>query len=124
MASKERQKDINTKIFKLNPLNKNTMLPTQRTFTDTETKDVFRLYANEDFSKYKLISDPTKKPMEMAGGTEVNGFYISAHTGVTIKLNSVKTVKIGMGEFYNLKEGEVITHRKYTGFKRFTKVIN
>lgn len=98
------------------------MNPTQRTFTDVETSQKFRLYTNSDNNKYSLISDPTDKPQDLAGGSEVNGFYICSHAGVTIKINSSKVIELNQGTFYNLKDGEVITHKKFTGFKRFTRV--
>lgn len=58
----------------------------------------------------------------LANGMEQISKDICAHTGVTIKLNNKKTIKLDMGEFYNMKEGEVITHKKYIGFDKFIKV--
>ena len=100
------------------------MTRTNRTFTEVETKEVFVLFTSHDASKYHLISDGSK---ELAKGTSINGFYISAHTPQTIRLNTGKEVKLNTGEFYNLKEDEngiieEVTHKKYAGFKRFTKV--
>lgn len=90
---------------------------TNRIFTDTESKEIFVLYTNSN-GNYHLISDGSDKH---AKGTEVNGFYICAHCGVTIKINNAKIVKLNQGEFYNFKENELVTHKKYIGFKRFTK---
>lgn len=95
------------------------MIPTQRTFRDIETGEYFRLYEHPERHTFKLISDGSKK---FAPGTEVNGFYICAHCGVDIKINSQKIVNLDMGSFYNLKEGEKITHKKFFMQKRFSKV--
>jgi hypothetical protein len=91
---------------------------TQRTFENVETKEVFALYMHSETHEYKLISDGSEKH---AAGTEVNGFYIAPHTSVTLKINGTKQVYVGNGQFYNIKEGETITHKKYIGFKKFTK---
>ena len=94
---------------------------TQRTFKDVENNEVFALYMDNENHEYSLISEGSKK---YAKGTEVNGFYICAHTGASIKINNSKIISLPMGTFYNLKENEVITHKKYTGFTKFTKVKN
>lgn len=91
---------------------------TRRSFKDVEDKEIFVLYTEEN-GRYRLISDGSEK---FAKGTEVNGFYICAHCGVTIKINNSKIIKLDQGEFYNLKENEIITHKKYIGFKKFTKI--
>lgn len=98
------------------------MTPTQRTYKDVETGDVFRLYSDQTTGSFKLISDPTDDPMAMAGGTEVNGFYICSHSGAAIKINGKRIVKVPQGSFYNLKEGEQATHQKYTGLNQFRKI--
>ena len=95
------------------------MNPTQRIFENVETGESFRLYTSCDASKYHLISEGNKKRSD---GTEVNGFYLAPFTGASIKLNNGKVVNIGTGQFYHLKENEKVTHRKFTGFKKFTKV--
>lgn len=94
------------------------MESTKRIFTDIEENEPFRLYVNSDTHEYFLISDGTEK---YAKGTEVNGFYICAHDCVTIRINGKKDIKLSQGSFYNLKEGEAVTHKKYAGFSRFTK---
>lgn len=91
---------------------------TQRSFKDVESSEIFNLFMDSDTHEFKLISDGSKK---YAKRTEVNGFYICAHTSCTIKINGKKQVELPMGKFYNLKEGEKITHKKYCGFKRFSK---
>ncbi len=95
------------------------MQQTQRTYTDTETGNVCRLYTSLDGSKYHLIYEG--QPAQIADGTEVNGFYIAAHTGATIRLNNKKEILVNSGQFYHLKEGEKVTHRKFTGFEKFYK---
>lgn len=96
------------------------MQPTQRTFTDIETNYKCRLYTSADASKYHLIYEG--QPEKIADGSEVNGFYICAHSPVTIKTNKGKQIKLAINSFYHLKEGEKITHKKYVGFSRFTKI--
>lgn len=96
------------------------MQATQRTFKDVETGYNFRLYTSQDASKYHLISEGQHD--KMADGCEVNGFYLSAHTPTDVKVNGSKIVKLDRGEFYNLKEGERVTHRKFCGFSKFTKI--
>lgn len=96
------------------------MTKTNRTFTDVETNNDFRLYTSKDNSVYHLIAEG--QPEKIADGTEVNGFYISAHTSQDIKINNTKVIKLPQGSFYNLKEGEKITHKRYAGFTKFTKV--
>lgn len=93
---------------------------TNRSFNDVESGEKFILYkeANDNF---RLISDGSEKH---AKGTEVNGFYICAHCGVTLKIDNKKQIHLPMGTFYNLKEDEKITHKKYIGFEKFTKVKN
>ena len=51
---------------------------TQRIFTDSETGFKCRLYTSNDASKYHLIYEGQNE--KIADGSEVNGFYISAHT--------------------------------------------
>ena len=98
------------------------MTATNRIFTDIEDNEKFRLYVNETTHEYKLELEG--KSEKYAQGTSVNGFYICAHCGVTLKINGKKQIYLPMGTFYNLKENEIITHKKFTGFKKFTKVKN
>lgn len=94
---------------------------TNRTYTNTETGYTCRLYTSQDASRFHLIYE-NNPPEAPADGSEVNGYYLAAHTGAEIKLNTGKTVKVGSGEFYNLKEGEQAISRKFTGFSKFTKI--
>ena len=91
---------------------------TSRVFIDNEDRERFWLYVHLETEDYRLISHGSKNH---AKGTEVNGFYICAHCGVSIKINNSKIIHLKMGEFYNILENEIITHKKYTGVKRFTK---
>ena len=95
------------------------MIATNRVYTDVETKEMFRLYSHPTNHSWHLISEGNKN---IADGCEVNGFYLCAFDSVTIKINGSKIVSLGMGNFYNLKEGEIITHNKFAGFKKFTRV--
>ncbi len=89
------------------------MQPTQRTYTDVETGVNFRLFTSNDASKFHLINEEQG---------EIKAFYISAHTGAEIKLNTGKLKFVDRGEFYSLKEGEKVTHRKFIGFTKFAKI--
>ena len=100
------------------------LIKTQRTFTDVETKKRFSLYQDEETKDFELIFDePTGDPTEHAKGTTVNGFYVAAHDDTEIKLNTKKIVKLPRGYFYNLKEGEKVTHRKFTCLKQNFKKV-
>jgi len=97
------------------------MQATQRTYTNVETGFNCRLYTSLDGSKFHLIYEDNEPPAPVEG-TEVDRFYLAAHSGATIKLNTGKKLEVSRGEFYNLKEGEQVTHRKFTGFSKFKKV--
>jgi len=99
---------------------KNDLTPTQRTYTDIETGYTTRLHTSHDASQYHLIYEGQND--KIADGSEVNGFYLAAHTSVIIKLNTGKKIPVSSGSFYHLKENEKVTHRKFTGFTKFSKV--
>lgn len=82
--------------------------------------DINADYTLNDRSKYHLIYEGQNE--HIADGSEVNGFYLLAHTGGTIKMNTKKEVILQPMQFYNLKESEKVTHIKYNGFKKFTKL--
>lgn len=98
------------------------MQPTQRTYRNVITGYYCRLYTSQDNSKYHLIYEGNTDPSAPAEGSEVNGFYLAAHTGLTIKTNKGNQVYIPSGEFYNLQEGEHATHRRFVGFNKFSKI--
>lgn len=97
------------------------MHQTQRSYQDVETGHKFNLWM-DNADNFHLIAGPQQSEGAPTEGTEINGFYISAHSGVTIKLNGKKQIKMDIGQFYHLKEGEQITHKKFTGFSKFTKI--
>jgi hypothetical protein len=97
------------------------MQKTQRTYTDAETGIMYALY-KDSADRFRLILDTPQGPQAPTPGTEVNGFYLCAFTACTIKINKTKQVRLNMGQFYTLKEGEQVTHCKYIGFDKFTKV--
>lgn len=88
------------------------MRPTQRTYTDIETNEEFILYSDDTTGRNALMNN----------NKTVKSGYICAHSGVEIKLNTKKVIKLDRGTFYNLKQDEQVTHKKYLGFKRFTKI--
>jgi len=87
--------------------------PTKRVYIDVETKESFNLCQHHKTQEFKLISNEN---------TIVNSCYLCACTPSTIKLNTGKIINLDNGEFYNLKEKEVVTHRKFCGFTKFTKI--
>ncbi len=98
--------------------------PTNRVYRNVLTDKPFRLWSNTDTHEFSLISVGTETH---AKGTTVNGWYLAAHTSMHIKLNTGKIVYLPQGTFYNLVENEQgviekVTHIKYCGFKRFTKI--
>ena len=97
------------------------MTPTNRTYQDVETLESFRLFTNHAH-EYALIHDGGPLSTDPAKGTEVNGFYISTQSAIVLKLNSKKIISLSAGQFYNLKENEVITHTKREGLTRFSKI--
>ena len=88
------------------------MSPTQRTYTDIETGKRFRMYTNHDHDIFKLICD----------GEEVGRFFACAFDSVTVRLNTGREISLSSGQFCSLKDGELITHKRYAGFKKFTKI--
>ena len=98
------------------------LVPTQRKYTDHETKRVFTLYTHPSTHNYELIYDNPKNDLDLAKGTGVGGFYLCPFDSVSIKLNTGKVVNLGYGEFYTLKENEQVTHKKYAGFAKFRKI--
>lgn len=90
---------------------------TNRSFTDIETKKVFNLYRDSKTGEFVLQYDNPLNDYDFAKGTTVNGFYIAGHDDIEIKLNNGKKIKLPRGYFYNLKENEDVTHRRYTALK-------
>ena len=86
---------------------------TQRSYKNVETDVFYDLYMDNDKHNYSLIDKQ---------GNRVNGFYLCPFDSVQIKLNTKQIISLSYGEFYNLKEGETVTHRKFCGFKKFTKI--
>ena len=98
------------------------LVPTQRKYTDHDTKRVYTLYTHPSTHNYELIYDNPKNDLDFAKGTSVGGFFLCPFDSVSIKLNTGKIVNLGHGEFYKLKENEQVTHKKYAGFAKFRKV--
>jgi hypothetical protein len=93
---------------------------TQRKFKEVDTSLIYTLYQNQNTKSYKLIFEDNKNPADPVNGTEINGFYLTC-IGIDLKLNTGKTIKLQTNEFYNLKEGEKITHVKRVNHKKFVK---
>lgn len=93
---------------------------TNRTFKDVETNEIFALWSDSDTHEMRLFIEDESK--ERAKGTEVNGFYICTFTDCHIKINADKVIHLPQGTFYNMKQGERITHKKFKGKNKFSKV--
>lgn len=94
------------------------LLQTKRSYTNVETGELYDLWHDSNTDVYKLISPGSNN---LAKGTEANGWYLSTSFDVIIKIDRTKEIELKIGQFYNLKEGEKVTHKKYLGFKRFSK---
>jgi hypothetical protein len=93
-------------------MNKSALRQTGRTYADSETGRVFELWEHPETHDFSL----------WRGDECVNGFYAAAHAGAEIKLNTGRVVRLSLGEFYNLNEGESVKSRKFDGMKRFNKI--
>lgn len=91
---------------------------TNKVYKDIETNEKFCLWTDSDTHEFKLISDGSKIH---AKGTTVNGWYLCTFDNVTIKINNTRVIKLKQGTFYNMKEGETITHKKFAGQKKMIK---
>ena len=89
------------------------MTPTQRTFTDVETGHTVRLYTSHDASQWHLINEQT--------GQEIKPYYLTT-IGGEIRLNTGRTITVPCNQFYHLKDGEMVTHTKIEGQKKFRKI--
>ena len=89
------------------------LIQSQRSYSNKETGQIFTLYTDSDKHTHHLIDSK---------GNEAKPFYVCAFDSVQIKINNSKIISLSMGEFYHLKEGEKATHKKYAGFKKFSKI--
>lgn len=96
------------------------MKKTARQYENIETGYIYSLYQDQT-DNFHLIIDEDQGPEAPAIGTECNGFYICAFTDTYIKINNTKVIKLPWGTFYNIKEGEEITHKKFFIEKKFRK---
>lgn len=92
------------------------MRPTQRTYTNVETKKTYRLFHDSNTGDLELRTE--NEMQEIFNGA----VYFCAFDSVTIRLNNDRIIPLRMGEFYALKPGENVTHRKFAGFKQFRRV--
>jgi len=88
------------------------MTRTNRTFTNAKTGKEYILFTSQDASKDHLITEE---------GEHAQRFYATAYEQ-TIKLNTGKVISLEAGTFYELKDGEKVTHRRIAGRNKFTKV--
>lgn len=102
-----------------------TLIKSKRTYRDVETGERFTLYYEGKDEQtqiaygFHLITEGSKN---LAKGSEVNGFYLCPFDSCSIKINGEKIVKLSMGEFYNLKEDETITHKRWAGQKEWKEI--
>ena len=89
--------------------------PTQRTYYNKLTGELFRMYHNSDTGKSYLLNEYTGRKITC-------NYLICAFNGQTFKLNTGRIIELLAGEFYPLAKGEICTHKKFTGIqKRFVK---
>ena len=98
------------------------MEKTNRVYTDVETGKIWNLHFDSQKNSYHLIYENKGDQMDHATGSEVNGFYATVNE-IDLKINSKKIIKLPACSFYNLKENEHVTHKRYTGIqKNFSKI--
>ena len=88
------------------------MQPTQRTYTNILTSEVFRMYADNYTHATTLINENT--------GNECKTFYVCAFTGTDVKDDKGNVYNLGAGEFIDTSIVK-LTHKKFFIQKRFVK---
>ena len=88
-------------------------IPTQRTYTNHLTGEVFRMYADSYTHATTLINENT--------GKECKTFYVCAFTGTDVKDNKGKVYNLGSNEFIDTSNVR-LTHKKFFIQKRFVKI--
>lgn len=86
---------------------------TERSYRNIDDDKLYRLYMDNITHNYALINQDT---------IIQDNFYLAAHTAVEIKINNSRIISLNRGFFCCLKPNEKVTHKKYAGFKRFTKI--
>ena len=89
------------------------MQPTQRTYTNILTGEVFRLHIDYYNKFSKLLSE--------SNGEECKEYYASSVIEIELKDSKGKVYKLKQGEFLNT-ENIKLTHRKYFCDYRFKKI--
>lgn len=89
-------------------------IPKERTYQHVFSGDKFRLYESDKTGKTKLINEST--------GEEPEAFYACALIGVTLRLKDKQEIYLKAGQFLPINTNNPITHKKYIGFKRFSKI--
>lgn len=59
--------------------------------------------------------------MENDEGEQIRGYFYNTWTDTTIKTTK-RTVFLKIGQFVHLEKGEKLTHQKYFGKTRFSKL--
>ena len=88
---------------------------TQRTYTNIETNELYSLYRNPNTDQIALVKQDNGEILR-------EPFYACGFDSLTIRLNTKKEINLNSGSFYQLKEDEKVTHRKFAGFNKFSKV--
>lgn len=90
--------------------------PTQRTYYNKLTGDLFRMYHSNITGTNYLMNEET-------GHIIKSSVLIAAFNAQTFKLSNGKIIELKQGEFYPLACCEIATHKKFTGLqKRFVKI--
>ena len=85
---------------------------TQRQFKEVNTGVLYYLHCDQYTNKTHLENDE---------GEQINAYFYNARTTTTVKTNK-RTVSLNVGQFLHIEPGETLTHQKYLGRTKFSKI--
>ena len=85
---------------------------TQRQFNEVTTGKPYYLHCDPYTNKTHLENDE---------GEQIKAYFYNAWTTTTVKTNE-RTVSLNVGQFLQLEPGETLTHQKYLGRTKFSKI--
>lgn len=90
------------------------MRPSNRTYTEFWTGEVYKMYIDDFNHKTKLINEKN--------GYEIDFFYCSAFTSVKLKFYDKSEVLLSTGQFIKQDKLNPVTHKKFFFEKRYKKI--
>jgi len=89
--------------------------PTQRIYTNIETKERFRLFHDDITGSNDLRNELT--------GKIITCFYCAAFNGIDLKMKNGKIITLNAGEFMEVDFINIPIQKRYSGLqKRFSKL--